>query len=41
MDFRSYFSRVYNNGEDMNARTFNLSKYLGKNAATEFFNENK
>jgi len=41
MDFRSYFSRVYNNGEDMDARTFNLSKYLGKNAAAEFFNENK
>ena len=41
MDFHSYFSRVYNNGEDMDARTFNLSKYLAKNAAAKFFEENK
>jgi len=41
MDFNSYFTRVYNNGEDMDARTFNLSKYLGKNAAAEFLDENR
>jgi len=40
MDFQSYFSRIYSGGEDMDARTFNLSKYLGKKAATEFLNEN-
>ena len=41
LNFRSYFLRVSNNGEDMDARTFNLSKYLGKNAADEFFHENQ
>jgi len=40
MDFQSYFSRIYSGGENMDVRTFNLSKYLGKKAAAEFFNEN-
>jgi len=40
IDFRSYFTRIYNNGVDMDARTFNLSKYLAKNTAAEFLDGN-
>lgn len=41
MNFESYFSRIFNNGKDMNIRTFNLSRYAGKNAAEEFMLKNK
>lgn len=41
INFDSYFSRIYNNGRDMNIRTFNLSRYIGKNAADEFIIKNK
>lgn len=34
--FDTYFSRIYKNGQDMSIRTFNLSRYIGKNAAMQF-----